>query len=140
MWSGWTSRPTRCAITFNGGKTHNLTVGSVTPIQDGYYTSLDGGPVQVVDKTGLDALIPLVEQPPYAATLTPAVPPTVAPPADTATPIPATRTRCVANPCIHGKSSANSPGRNGHSVRLGYPKTSIVYTTKMILPVFSGSY
>jgi hypothetical protein len=73
------------SITFSGGKTHKLAIGSVTPIQDGYYTSLDGGPVQVVDKQGLDALLPLLGEPPYAATLTPPVLPTVSPVPETPT-------------------------------------------------------
>ncbi len=80
------------SITFSDGKTHTLTVGSVTPIQDGYYTSLDGGPVRIVDKQGLDALIPLLTEPPYAATLTPPVPPTVSPAPATTTIEPTTTT------------------------------------------------
>jgi hypothetical protein len=96
-------------ITFNGGKAHILKVGSVTPIEDGYYTSLDGGPVRVVDKQGLDALIPLLEQPPYAATLTPAVPPTEAPPAETATPMPATEPAVSPTPASTGSPAPTAP-------------------------------
>jgi hypothetical protein len=58
-------------ITFTGGQTHKLTVGAVTPIQTGYYAQLDGGKPQVVDKEGLDALLGLLSNPPYAATPTP---------------------------------------------------------------------
>ncbi len=72
------------SVTFTDGKTHVLKVGAATPIQDGYYTSLDGGPIQVVDKQGLDALVQLLTKPPYAATLTPSSPPTL--PAVTDTP------------------------------------------------------
>ena len=72
--------------TFSGGKSHTLKVGAETPIQDGYYTSLDGGPVRIVDKQGLDALVQLLAQPPYAVTLTPAV--TVTIPAASATAAP----------------------------------------------------
>jgi hypothetical protein len=59
-------------ISFAGGKTHKLTVGSVTPIQNGYYVQLDSLPVQIVDKQGLDAILGILNNPPYAATLTPA--------------------------------------------------------------------
>ena len=63
-------------IAFSNAQTHKLTVGSVTPIQDGYYTQLDGGKIKIVDKQGLDSIIGLIASPPYAATLTPAVSPT----------------------------------------------------------------
>ncbi len=58
--------------TFSSGTTHTLLVGSVTPIQNGYYCQLDGGPVIVVDKPGMDALLGMLTSPPYVATLTPA--------------------------------------------------------------------
>lgn len=73
-------------IIFSNVKTHTLTVGSVTPIQDGYYTQLDGGKIQIVDKQGLDSLIGLINSPPYAATLTPAVSATPANLPNTSTP------------------------------------------------------
>lgn len=59
-------------LTFSGGKTHKVTVGSVNPIQTGYYCQLDGGKIQIVDKQGLDALLSMVTKPPYVATATPA--------------------------------------------------------------------
>ncbi len=55
---------------FTDGSSHTLNVGALTPLQDGYYTSLDGGTVKIVDKPGLDALIQLLAQPPYLATPT----------------------------------------------------------------------
>jgi hypothetical protein len=67
---------------FTDGSSHTLNVGAVTPIQDGYYTSLDGGSVRIVDKQGLDALIQLLAEPPYVAT---PVPPATLTPAATAT-------------------------------------------------------
>ena len=74
-------------VVFSGGKTHKLTVGSVNPIQTGYYSQLDGGKTQIVDKPGLDALLGMVTNPPYAQTLTPTVTPTVfVPITDTPTP------------------------------------------------------
>ncbi len=60
-------------ITFASNKTHKLTVGSTTPIQNGYYVQVDAGKIQIVEKQGLDALLGLITTPPYAATLTPAV-------------------------------------------------------------------
>ena len=58
-------------ISYAGGKTHKLTIGSVTPIQNGFYVQLDNLPIQIVDKDGLDAILELLSNPPYAATLTP---------------------------------------------------------------------
>jgi hypothetical protein len=58
-------------LTFSSNKTHKLTVGSVTPVQNGYYVQLDGSQIQIADKQGLDAVIGLLNNPPYAATLTP---------------------------------------------------------------------
>ena len=75
------------SVKFSGGKSHTLAVGAVTPIQDGYYSSLDNSPVHIVDKQGLDAVLQLLTQPPYATTPTPPV--TIAP---TETPVPATPT------------------------------------------------
>ncbi len=83
-------------IVFSDGKTHKLLVGSVNPIQTGYYTQLDGGKTQIVDKPGLDSLLGIVTNPPYAQTLTPTVTPTVfVPPTDTSTPAPAGSTTPV---------------------------------------------
>lgn len=66
-------------ISFNKAGTHQLRVGSQTPIQDGYYSQLDDGPYQVVDKSGLDVLIGLLKAPPYPATPTPGAPPASGP-------------------------------------------------------------
>jgi hypothetical protein len=60
-------------VKLTGGATHTLNVGSVTPVQTGYYVQLDGGPIQVADKTGLDALLGMLSAPPYVPTATPAV-------------------------------------------------------------------
>jgi hypothetical protein len=66
-------------VRFDDGSTHTLLIGSVTPITDGYYTQLNGGAYQVVDKYGLDALIELVGAPPYLATPTPQETPSALP-------------------------------------------------------------
>ena len=52
-------------------QSQRLFVGSTTPIQDGYYAQLNDGPIQIVDKFGLDALLGLLKAPPYLATPTP---------------------------------------------------------------------
>ncbi len=77
------------AFTFKDGSKHTLSVGALTPIQDGYYASLDNGPVKIVDKAGIDALTQLLTQPPYAATPVPPITETPTIPAtDTALPAP----------------------------------------------------
>ncbi len=82
-------------LTFTGGKTHKLEIGSVNPIQTGYYARLDGSKTQIVDKQGLDALLTMLTNPPYVATATPAVtdtPTATATPATTSTPVEVTPT------------------------------------------------
>ncbi len=73
-------------VAFASGSTHKLLIGSVTPIQNGYYCQLDGGPVIVVDKPGIDALLGLLTAPPYLATLTPVASSTLTAQPVTATP------------------------------------------------------
>ncbi len=75
-------------VTFSSGKTHTLLIGAATPIQNGYYCQLDGGPVIVVDKLGMDALLGLLTSPPYLATLTPVASETPSPAPATDTPAP----------------------------------------------------
>jgi hypothetical protein len=72
-------------VSFGASKTHLLLVGSITPIQNGYYVQLDGGQSQVVEKSGLDALLGLVSKPPYLATPTPVASITLPVPAATET-------------------------------------------------------
>jgi len=71
-------------IDFNDGSQKVLLVGKVTPIQNGYYTQLDGGPVNVVNKYGMDAFLKLLSNPPIA---TPTPEPTAVP-QNTSTPQP----------------------------------------------------
>jgi len=75
-------------VGFGGDQSHKLLIGSVTPIQDGYYVQLDGGANLVVDKIGLDALIRLLTDPPFAATRTPTpeAPTGILPSAESGTP------------------------------------------------------
>src|SRR5271157_3791816 len=78
-------------ITFDSAKTHKVLIGSVNPIQTGYYVQVDGGPVQVADKSGIDALVGMLTAPPYLATLTPTITltpvPSDTPAASTSSPI-----------------------------------------------------
>jgi hypothetical protein len=74
-------------VTFDSGKTHKVLIGVENPIQTGYYVQVDGGAVQVADKSGIDALTGMLSAPPYLATLTPTI--TLTPiPSDTPTPAP----------------------------------------------------
>jgi hypothetical protein len=74
-------------VTFGSGKTHKVLIGSVNPIQTGYYVQVDGGPVEVADKSGIDSLVGMLTAPPYLSTLTPTTtPPPI--PTDTSTAIP----------------------------------------------------
>jgi hypothetical protein len=87
-------------VTYNGGKTHTLLVGSETPIQNGYYAQLDGGHNQVVDKAGVDALTGLLSKPPYLATLTPVA---------SATPTPEPATPTVAASATEPPTATGTP-------------------------------
>ena len=70
----------------SGEKTIN--VGAVTPTESGYYVQDTTGKVVIVSKDAIDALISLLDNPPYEETLTPAptIPVTGTPPSATATP------------------------------------------------------
>jgi hypothetical protein len=80
-------------ISFTGGKTHKLEVGSVTPTDSGYYTRVDGDRIVVLSKDGIDALLNLQVSTPYLATPTASqspLPPTGTPvPVLESTPTPA---------------------------------------------------
>ena len=74
-------------VTFDSAKTHKVLIGSVNPIQTGYYVQVDGGPVEVADKSGIDSLVGMLTAPPYLSTLTPTT--TLTPvPIDTSTAAP----------------------------------------------------
>ena len=66
-------------VTFDSAKTHKVLIGEVTPIQTGYYVQVDGGRVEVADKSGIDSLVGMLTAPPYLATLTPTITPTQVP-------------------------------------------------------------
>lgn len=59
-------------VKLTGGKVKNVRIGDLTPIESGYYTSVDdNGEVLIVSKTGLDSLLVLLTSPPFASTPTP---------------------------------------------------------------------
>jgi hypothetical protein len=60
-------------ITFDSAKTHKVLIGAENPIETGYYVQVDGGAVQVADKSGIDSLTGMLTAPPYLATLTPTI-------------------------------------------------------------------
>ncbi len=90
-------------ITFGSGKSHKVLVGSVNPIQSGYYVQMDAGPNQVVDKFGLDALLNMVTNPPYPATATPAASAT-----PTASPV-TQATETPPTPASPGQTASSTP-------------------------------
>jgi hypothetical protein len=57
-------------VGYSDSTKHTLLVGSVTPIQNGYYVQLDGGSNQIADKSGVDALVGMLTKPPYLETPT----------------------------------------------------------------------
>jgi|SRR5271157_955652 len=78
-------------VTFDNAKTHKVLIGSVNPIQTGYYVQMDGGRVAVADKSGIDSLVNMLTAPPYLSTLTPTITltpvPSDTPAASTSSPI-----------------------------------------------------
>jgi hypothetical protein len=75
---------------FVSGKNHKIEVGSLTPTSSGYYVRYDGGKIYVIGQYGIDALVKLLQSPPYPPTETPS--PTaltsVTPTPDVASPTP----------------------------------------------------
>jgi hypothetical protein len=87
-------------IGFSSGNFIIAQVGDETPTGNGYYVRKEGGPVLVVSKYGLLALLNLLESPPYVATPTPTITPTpteTLTPTVTPTPTPVTETPTATN-------------------------------------------
>jgi hypothetical protein len=78
------------SLEFSGNRQQVLEVGGLTPTSSGYYIQLEGK-VYVVSQYSIDAVVKLLQNPPYLATLTP-VPVTLATATITETPIPANAT------------------------------------------------
>ena len=57
-------------LKFINGTNHIIQVGTLTPINSGYYVRYDSGNLYVVSQAGIDALINLLTAPPFAATET----------------------------------------------------------------------
>lgn len=75
-------------VKFTGGGERTVDVGVITPTESGYYVRDAAGKVVIVSRSAIDALLGLLTNPPYLATLTPAPPSpeTAAPASETATP------------------------------------------------------
>ena len=74
----WTSPPITLTIPFRARPASQLLVGSVTPIQDGYYAQLDGGASRSWTRPAWTQFIGLLKAPPYLATPTPQASPSPA--------------------------------------------------------------
>jgi hypothetical protein len=73
----------KLVVQFSNGVERIAQIGVLTPTETGYY-ALKDGEIVIVNRSGIDALITLLTNPPYAETLTPSpIPPTV-----TDTPLP----------------------------------------------------
>lgn len=70
-------------LTYYSGIQHKIEVGDLTPTNSGYYVQLDDGDVYVVSQYSLNAVLSLLQNPPYPPTPTP-----TQPPASEATPTP----------------------------------------------------
>lgn len=65
---------------FKNGAQHILAIGEKTPSQTGYYASLDGERLLVIEDFAVESLLLLVESPPYFETPTPSpLPPSATP-------------------------------------------------------------
>jgi hypothetical protein len=83
-------------IKFTSGVERTVDVGTVTPSQSGYYLRDTTGKIVIISKSAIDALLELLQNPPYLETPTPSpLPPTetltpatpeAGTPSDTATP------------------------------------------------------
>lgn len=58
-------------VIYEDGQHDLVMIGNETPTGSGYYVSLDGGPVWVVNKFGVDNLLELLKDPPVIRTPTP---------------------------------------------------------------------
>jgi hypothetical protein len=59
-------------VKLSGGAEEVVRIGDITPTSSGYYTNISGSDeVLILGKTGLDALLTLLQSPPYMETPTP---------------------------------------------------------------------
>lgn len=75
---------------FVSSANHKIEIGNMTPTGSGYYVRYDGGRIYVIEQSGIDALLKLLEAPPFPATATPVatVPSTNTPISEVASPTP----------------------------------------------------
>ncbi len=88
-------------ISMNGGQKYVLSIGDVTPTQNGYYVRLNQGAPDLVNKDSIDAMLGMLAKPPFVATPTSAA--SATPMAGTGTPVLSAQTPTP------GSSSAPSP-------------------------------
>lgn len=84
-------------VRFGEGVERKTEIGVITPTENNYYALSPAGEVVVVSKTSVDALLELLNNPPYLETPTPSPMPTETP-LPTSTPEPATPTSTGATP------------------------------------------
>lgn len=89
----------KLVVKFSSGVERIAEIGVLTPTETGYYARKDGE-IVIVDRSGIDALIGLLTNPPYAQTLTPSPIPATATetPPPSSTPEPGTPTGETATP------------------------------------------
>jgi hypothetical protein len=58
-------------LTYANGVEHKIEVGNTTPTGSGYYVQLDDAGIYVISQYGLNAVLNLIDNPPYPATATP---------------------------------------------------------------------
>ena len=76
-------------VKFTNGVERTVDIGVITPSESGYYIRNAEGKVSIVSKSAIDALLGLLDNPPYMETLTPSpVPAAGTEPNETATPSP----------------------------------------------------
>ena len=72
-------------VKFTNGVERMVDIGVITPTESGYYVRNADGQVIIVSRSAIDSLLGLLDNPPYAETLTPSP----LPPTEALTPVPA---------------------------------------------------
>jgi hypothetical protein len=81
-------------VKFINGVERTVDIGVITPTESGYYVRDADGKVIIVSRSAIDALLGLLNNPPYLETLTPGP----IPPTETLTPLPPSQTPEVGPP------------------------------------------
>jgi hypothetical protein len=58
-------------VSFANGTSHKIEIGNMTPTGSGYYVRYDDEKIYVISQSGIDAILKLLNAPPYPATETP---------------------------------------------------------------------